>query len=333
MTGGVLQDLATPLAEFCHRQRRHPLTVRLIAGDASGRQYYRLAYADGSPEILMDSQREMAAVEPFIRTAALLRSACLSAPEIYCADADEGLLLLEDLGEVSLAAAAAAAPAQTTVLYDRAADVLIRLGAISIEDKRLPRFDAARFREQAGLFLEMLPRLGYRGVIDADGFAAALDTGLAAGFAVPNRLLLRDYHADNILWRSGKTGLAGIGLIDFQDAGIGPVTYDLISLTEDARRDLPDGLQRRVIARYLAAYPELAGPNFDNSLKVMAAMRHLRVLAIFARLAEWGKPDYLRHLPRVWRHLQETLDAPCLGPLQVWLARHPVDLEMAEIGD
>ena len=146
---------------------------------------------------------------------------------------------------------------------------------------------------------------------------------LPAACRVPQSLLLRDFHAGNLMYLADRPGVGACGLLDFQDAGLGPVTYDLVSLLEDARRDLPDGLRGEMLARYHAAFPEIDSHAFDASCAVLAAVRHMRIIAVFARLAtEAGKPGYLTHLPRVWRLLEARLTEPALAPVRGWLDRH-----------
>jgi aminoglycoside/choline kinase family phosphotransferase len=141
---------------------------------------------------------------------------------------------------------------------------------------------------------------------------------------VPESLLLRDYHVANLMLLPGRPGIKQVGLLDFQDAYSGPVAYDLISLLEDARRDVPETLQKKLLARYLAAFPVLDRGLFETSLAVLAAQRHTRVLGIFERLARHeGKLDYRRrHSPRVERRLRHALQHPVLAAVKNWMERH-----------
>ena len=143
---------------------------------------------------------------------------------------------------------------------------------------------------------------------------------------VPASLLLRDYHVANLMLLPDRTGIRQAGLLDFQDAYRGPVTYDLVSLLEDARRAVPEELQKKLLARYLAAFPALDRENFETSLAILAAQRHTRVLGIFERLARHeGKLDYRRlHSPRVERRLRQALKHPMLADVKNWMDRHAV---------
>src|SRR5260221_14410360 len=140
---------------------------------------------------------------------------------------------------------------------------------------------------------------------------------------VPATLLLRDYHVANLMLLPGREGIRRAGLLDFQDAYQGPVTYDLVSLLEDARRDLPDGLKEKMIALYLAQFPNLDRKQFETSWAILAALRHTRVLAVFEKLSREGKSDYKRlHSPRVERLLQQALRHPTLAVLKNWFAKY-----------
>jgi aminoglycoside/choline kinase family phosphotransferase len=141
---------------------------------------------------------------------------------------------------------------------------------------------------------------------------------------VPASLLLRDYHVANLMSLSGRTGIRQAGLLDFQDAYQGPVTYDLVSLLEDARRDVPESLKEKMVARYLAEFPALDRNAFEISLAILAALRHTRVLAIFERLSRHeGKHDYRQlHAPRVARLLQLALGHPLLAGVKQWFNRY-----------
>jgi aminoglycoside/choline kinase family phosphotransferase len=140
---------------------------------------------------------------------------------------------------------------------------------------------------------------------------------------VPETLVLRDYHVDNLMRLDGRAGIAACGILDFQDAVRGPATYDLVSLVEDARRDIAPSLAAAVRARYLAAFPDLDRAAFDRSMAVLGAQRHAKVIGIFTRLCvRDGKPDYLPHIPRVWRLLEGACAHPALSAIRAWLDAH-----------
>jgi hypothetical protein len=141
--------------------------------------------------------------------------------------------------------------------------------------------------------------------------------------AQPRTLVLRDYHVDNLMVLEGRPGVAACGLLDFQDALAGPAAYDLMSLLEDARRDIDPALADAMRRRYAAAFPELDRPAFDAAFAVLAAQRHAKVIGIFTRLClRDGKPRYLGHIPRLWRLLERALEHPNLAPVADWFARN-----------
>jgi aminoglycoside/choline kinase family phosphotransferase len=137
---------------------------------------------------------------------------------------------------------------------------------------------------------------------------------------VPDTLVLRDFHVDNLMRIAGREGTAACGLLDFQDAVEGPVSYDFVSLLEDARRDVDDGVRAASRDRYLAAFQGLDPDAFDISCVILGAQRHCKVLGIFTRLRDRdGKDDYLHHVPRLWRLLERAAAHPSLAPLKHWL--------------
>ena len=144
---------------------------------------------------------------------------------------------------------------------------------------------------------------------------------------VPETLVLRDFHVDNLIRVGVRDGIAACGLLDFQDAVKGPVTYDLISLLEDARRDVSDSVTKAIRTRYPRAFPDLDETLFDRSCAILGAQRHCKVLGIFTRLRDRdGKVSYLEHVPRVWRLLERAVMHPALGELKAWLDEYvPTD--------
>ncbi len=135
--------------------------------------------------------------------------------------------------------------------------------------------------------------------------------------------MLRDYHVDNLMRIDGREGIAACGLLDFQDAVTGPVSYDFVSLVEDARRDVPLALVDELRRRYLDGVPYIDANDFDRSCAILGAQRHCKVIGIFTRLCvRDGKPGYLDHIPRVWRLLETSLAHPALAGIAAWLDAH-----------
>ncbi len=314
-----------PVAAFLARSGWADANRQPVAGDASARRYERLRRSrlGGASEttILMRAPAD-AALDAFLAIDELLAGFDLSVPRLGPWEA--GLLLLEDFGDESFAALLDAGRAPE-LLIDLAVDVLIHLhrrfrpeNATGLD---LPEYDAGAFLGQLGLFREAFLSTVLAGAaLDEAGrsFVEAWQRVLPAAYRVPRSLLLRDYHAGNLMWLADRQGVRACGLLDFQDAGLGPVSYDLISLLEDARRDLPLAVRESGLARYLAAFPDLDRRTFESSCLILATMRHFRVVAIFTRLAGQGRPGYLVHLPRLWRLIEGHLADPGLAPVAEW---------------
>jgi hypothetical protein len=310
----VAEDAAAFLAAagFSQAQRRP------LAGDASVRRYERLL-GGPRPALLMAAPPDQLDLRPYLRIAAWLRGQGWSAPAVLAADPAAGLVLLEDLGD-DLLGRVLAAGADESALYGAAIDLLVALQR-AVPPPNLPAYDDARFLTEVGLLPEWYaPQLP--AAAKADYHAIWQDLLPAARFG-PASFVYLDYHAENLLWLPARAGLARLGLLDFQDARLGPPAYDLASLLQDARRDVPPALARAMIQRYLTLRPELAGPAFHASYALLAAQRQCKILGLFSRLARRdGKPHYLGLLGRVRRYLGQALAAPALAPLQDWFARH-----------
>ena len=297
-----------------------------LAGDASPRRYWRLT-REGETALVMDTATSPIVAEAFVRIGALLRSAGLAAPKVLAVGPSEGLLLVEDFGDDSYTALLQSGH-DPAPLYRLAVDVLIALHrhfhSAAALPAELPHYDLDKLVGQSRLFADVyVPHaVGKPSNAPAhDAFVQAMRVLLAAPFEVPQSLLLRDFHAGNLIWRGGQDGLAACGLIDFEEAGLGPIAYDLVSLLQDARLDLPESLEADCKARYLAAFPALDNSAFERAYQALAAQRHLRVLAVFARLAAVGEGTYLAaHEARLWRYLERQRDNPAAAGLLAWLS-------------
>ncbi|WP_212522928.1 phosphotransferase [Actibacterium sp. MT2.3-13A] len=295
----------------------------VLAGDASNRRYDRLTDpAAGASAVLMDAPPETGEdVRPFVRIARHLRGLGLSAPEILAEDADRGLLLLEDLGDALYARAIAADPGLETPLYECAIDLLAELHRHPAPAD-LAAYDPATMAPLGALpFDWYLPAVAAAAPGEKQAFQAELETILARYCDDTSVLAQRDYHAENLIWLPGRAGIARVGLLDFQDGMAGHPAYDLVSLLEDARRDVPAALQQAMIARYIAA-TGVGRAAFAAAYACLGAQRNLRILGVFARLCiRDGKPHYVDLMPRVWDHLQHDLAHPALAGLRERVAR------------
>jgi hypothetical protein len=282
-------------------------------------------------------------VDAFVACAAHLRSLGLSAPEVVAAEPNAGLAVLEDLGD-DLYATVIAAGADEAPLYDSAVDALLRLHraappAVLHGDGvswPLLTYDSLALRTAGALFTEWLPRLDRRlafGTEALEGWRSLWTPIVARGEAGASVFCHRDYHAENLVWLPPRVGPARTGLLDFQDALRAHPAWDFSMLLHDARRDVSPEREAAVLARYLAASPELDREAFLADFHALGALNIVRILGIFARLvARDGKPRYRAFMPRLWRYLDRCLADPATAALAAWLDRHvPAEVRAAEI--
>lgn len=284
-----------------------------IAGDASNRRYERLTRTDGETAILMDAPAEKGEdTRPFVRITEFLRKAGLSAPQIYAQDNANGFLLLEDLGDDLFAHIVARSPAMERPLYQAATDVLLHLHRFDPPD--LIRCDARMMTDMIALAFTWYQRsvLDYTDDAAQTEFQGMFHDILKPLNAGTDVMIQRDYHAENLLWLPERSGVARVGLLDYQDALIGHRAYDLVSILQDARRDVSPDTAAEMIARYADA-ADFAHSEFQADYAILGLQRNLRILGIFTRLSlEKGKPHYVDFIPRVWGHIQTNLAHPAL---------------------
>jgi aminoglycoside/choline kinase family phosphotransferase len=332
-------------AGFAQAQRRR------MQGDASTRIFERLTL-DNRTAVLMNAPRRPDGppvrdgkpysaiahlaedVVPYVALAAALRRLDLSAPEILHADLDHGLIVMEDLGDEHIVGDDPPAPIEDR--YAAAVDFLAalhtrnlpsRLSVTTALDYRLPRYDVGALLIEAELLLDWYLIKAGAAVSDAAHaeFVALWQAALAPVLEAPATWVLRDYHSPNLLWLPDREGIARIGLVDFQDALIGPAAYDVASLLQDARVDVPEQLEMNLLSRYvrsrLSNDRNFNTGDFTLLYATLAAQRATKILGIFARLQRRdGKPQYLRHMPRLWNYLHRSLAHPALAELKAWYA-------------
>lgn len=286
-----------------------------LAGDASFRRYFRVT--DGARRaVLMDAPPPHEDPKPFLKIAAYLAENGLAAPAIIGQDLSQGLVLLEDFGDARVRDWLDEHPADEEAIYTRAVALLADLHKLPPAD--VPPYDRAAYNREVDLLTEWYcPAMGLD--VDLPGYRAAWDAvlPLVEEDDVPRVTVLRDYHAENIMLIEGRPQSHDLGLLDFQDALIGHPAYDLVSLLQDARRDVDPALE----ARMLSAYKALAQPGagFDAAYAVLGAQRNAKIIGIFTRL--WkrdGKPRYLAFMPRMWALLARDLAHPALAPVAQW---------------
>lgn len=323
-----------------------------VQGDASTRSYERLTRGKDDSAVLMLAPRRpdgppvrrgrpysaiaklAESVHAFVAVGQGLRALGLSAPAVFGADLDEGVLLLEDLGSEPLVDAFGPLGER----YEEAVRVLATLHAMKLpsvlpvaegQDHVLPPYDLEALRIE----VELLPdwyapraRVALPGAA-RNQFVAAWTAVLSEVIAAPATWTLRDYHSPNLLWLPEREGLRRVGLLDFQDAVLGHPAYDTVSLLQDARVTVKPDLELRLLGLYARTRRELDADfdvtGFARAYAILGAQRATKIAGIFARLeVRDGKPEYLRHLPRVESYLARSLGHPVLSPLRLWYETH-----------
>ncbi len=317
-----------------------------MAGDASTRSYARLIQDDRT-FILMNSPKRpdggkiyAAAVhlaedvKPFFAIDRGLRERGFSAPEIHHSDLEAGFLITEDFGSAPVVEGDPPAPVLDR--YEAATDVLAALHReplpevlplVPPADYPIPVFDIDAWMVEVGLMLEWY--MPDRGVTPGEALRSEFETMwreiLQRPVAAPRTWVIRDYHSPNLIWLGDREGLARVGIIDFQDAALGPAAYDVVSLLQDARIDVPEATELALFSRYIkarrAADATFDAANFAALYAILSAQRNTRLLGTFARLNRRdGKPQYLKHQPRIWAYLNRSLAHPALSSLRAWYA-------------
>lgn len=286
--------------------------AQLVAGDASNRKYLRLTDANGRTAILMDAPPDKGEdVRPFVRIADYLRATGLSAPEVFAADINQGFLLIEDLGDALFADLMAKTPERQELLYRASIDALSHLHRADPLD--LPLCDAGWMETMNALIFEWYAP---NTLADQRGMFHTAFRPLAQRVQdAPRVVILRDYHAQNLLWLPGRQGVAAVGQLDFQDALLGHPAYDLVSILQDARRDVPPEIEAAMLDHYLST-SNMDRASFLTAYAVLGVQRNLCILGIFARLCKRdAKPQYIDLIPRVWDYVQRDLAHPELAGL------------------
>jgi tRNA threonylcarbamoyl adenosine modification protein YjeE len=324
-----------------------------MAGDASTRSYARLARNDdvvilmNSPKrpdgpAIYDGKPYSAAVhlaedvKPFVAIANGLRERGFSAPAIHQADLDVGFLITEDFGSAGFIEGDPPAPVPER--YQAATDMLAALHSLSLPEilalapgitYTIPAFDTEAMLVEIGLMPEWyLPDRGATPTAELHNeFITRWRQLLAMPAAAAKTWVMRDFHSPNLIWLDARADIARVGLIDFQDAVLGSPAYDLVSLLQDARVDVPEALELAMLTRYIKARlasDEAFDPAaFAELYAIMSAQRNTRLLGTFARLNRRdGKPQYLKHQPRIWTYLNRSLDHPALSGIRAWYAAH-----------
>lgn len=329
MGGAMAPNMTPPAAapEFLAGAGWPDAEISPLAGDASFRRYFRVI-APGRRAVLMDAPAPHEDPRPFLTIAEHLIALGFSAPQTLAADLANGLVLLEDFGDARMREVIDAAPEAEHRIYADTVDLLVRLHKHKAAD--LPAYDEKEYLREVSLLTDWYaPALGLD--VDADSYLGAWRQALSPILHDRSVTVLRDYHAENIMLLGT---LQKQGLLDFQDALIGHPAYDLVSLLQDARRDVSQELEAVMFDHYREE-AGIVGDTFLGDYARLGAQRNAKIVGIFVRL--WkrdGKPRYLPLIARVWKAMERDLTHPALGPVAQWFDRNiPRELREANGGN
>lgn len=321
-------DRANEMDAFLARIGMGTATRRMLAGDASFRRYERVEHNDRIM-VLMDAPPPWENVAPFMSVTGMLEAYGLSVPRILAADAAEGFLLLEDLGDAIFTRVLNEHPAREPELYRAAVEALCTIARASAQaGADLPPYDHSVYLREVGLFTDwFLPQVVGRERASAlrDPWRSLWEGVLNATPLRQTVLVHRDYHADNLLWLHDREGHRAVGMLDYQDALWGDPAYDLVSLLEDARRDVAASTVQACYEQFIRALNEDAS-DFAQRYALLGAQRNAKIIGIFTRLCvRDGKAHYLHYLPRVWAYFLHDLQHPALAPIRHFVDAHVPD--------
>ncbi len=305
-------DVSAQIAQFLEQAGWGGASVNALDGDASFRRYFRISSADGKCAMLMHAPPPHEDPQPFVDVTRYLLSHAFRAPDIYADDMAQGFLLLEDFGDRRMREHIDANSADEHAIYQHAVTTLTQLSKAPVAD--VSPYDMAAYLREVRLLSEWyMPAMGLP--CDTAEYDALWEQALApiSGPEWRTVTVLRDYHAENIMLLDDGAQ----GLIDYQDALAGHPAYDLVSILQDARRDVPAALEAAMLDHYAALTG--AGDEFRRHYALLGAQRNTKIIGIFTRL--WkrdGKQRYLDFLPRMWGLLERDLAHPELASLKAW---------------
>jgi len=346
--------MARTIEEFVNATEFAGGDLKKLAGDASARRYARVALG-GKTAMVMDTPPEGENFPAFVQIAEHLLNAGYSAPKVMARDMENGFLLLEDLGDDSFSklcchlALVAGSEFENNIstrprykngvteleLYETAIDLLAEWkintrhsregGNLFLQIPAFAGMTKNTYLREVSLFPDWyLPRIFSEEKVAnlRAEYMQIWEEILANSALAQNIFVHRDFHADNLMWLPEREGVKKVGLLDFQDALLGDAAYDMVSLLEDARRDVAPELAQKMIERYLQQ-TDVDEKKFRNSYSILGAQRNLKIIGIFVRLfVRDGKENYLRFLPRVWAHLERDLQHESLKVLRKWLDKN-----------
>jgi len=319
-----MSDIPQGLHAFVENAGWGEAAIEPIPGDASFRRYFRLRKVGSEPETAMLMHAPPPEEDPseFLRVGSWLSEQGMRAPQILATDPRAGWVLTEDFGNDRMREWLDANPQDEPAAYKAAIDALVALHKCPAGP--FSPYDMPAYLRETGLLTEWYCSAQSLDV-DAAGYDAAWETVLAPMIERQARpvTVLRDYHAENIMLLGAKPS-APQGLIDFQDALVGHPAYDLVSLLQDARRDVAPELEEAMLARYIDA--TAASKDFRSDYARLGAQRNAKIVGIFTRLAKRdGKPKYLSMIPRVWAAMERDLAHPALRPVADWFSSNIPD--------
>ena len=301
-------DRNSLLLNFLQQNNLGNYRIEKIAGDASFRHYFR-ASGNGQSFIIMDAPPENEDVQPFCKIAEFLLKNNFAAPRIFAKDYQNGFLLLEDFGDDSYRKVLEKTPAKEMRLYTEAVDLLIDLSKVH-PPQDLPIYNHELLLKEVMLFVDWyLPNVAKKPLSTSQTQEFKnIWLDIFSKLSPPNMVVLRDYHADNLMFLEKNIGTRNVGLLDFQDAVIGVGAYDLVSLLEDARRDVDPNLQEKMLQHYLNK-SNCDAKQFLLDYQILSLQRNIKIIGIFSRLAfRDHKQNYLSFLPRVFGYVNSRLE-------------------------
>jgi len=306
------------------------LFIEALPSDASMRTYERLSFSDRSL-LLMDSHKEIESIAPFIQINEMLAKKGFSVPEIIAKDTKHGFLLLEDFGNDTYTKLLEG-NSNTDLehdLYLKAVDVLIKLHREKFTTK-LPEYDENLLMKEVTLLIDWYFPISNNEPLSDKLRAEYIDIWkeiLSRLSYTSSCFVLRDYHVDNLMLLKHRTGIKSVGLLDFQDAVRGSYAYDLVSLLEDARRDVGHDLANNMLHHYLDNMSELDKQKFLTDYSILGVQRSCKIVGIFSRKTIRDKNNkYLIHLPRLWKYIKHGINTPIMKPLKSWLLKMDLPL-------
>lgn len=340
------------IRHFLDSQRLTGATRRHLTGDASTRAYETIAAPGRDVMVLMDAPKRPNGppirdgkpysqivhlaedVYPFVAIDEALRAKGLTAPEIFERDLDQGILLLENLGSEGVLDEAGAPiheryhAAVACLTHIHALDFPREIKVTEAHTHRIPDFDRVAMKMEAELLIDWhIPwKLSREATAQERADYLAIWDGLIDQLeSAEKSLVMRDFHSPNIIWRGDKSGFDRVGLIDFQDAMIGPSAYDLASIAQDARVTIERPLMDSLIDGYLSARHASGAfdeATFRRDFAIMAAQRNCKLAGLWFRLLKRdGKPGYMQHMPRTLSYLSSAFEHEALAPLKDWCAK------------